>query len=81
MPDLTGVEAPDGLRWATGGGSAIGECNDGHLAPDTGVAGTLCGRYGPATPPNPRPGSRICGNCARIAKVSRVAGDDEGSAG
>lgn len=75
--DDLGVEAPEGLRWATGGGSAIGGCNGGHLAPDTGVAGTLCGRYGPYTPLNPRHGTRICGNCARIAKVSRVVGDDE----
>lgn len=62
--------APEGLRWATGGGDPIGECNGYHLAPlDT--RGTICGRYGPHTPLDPPTDTKICGNCARIAKVPR----------
>jgi hypothetical protein len=64
------VTAPQGLRWATGGGSSIGACNGYHLAqPD--IRGTLCGRYGPHTPPDPQKGQRICGNCARSSGVAR----------
>lgn len=63
-------EAPAGLRWATGGGSSIGDCNGYHLAHE-GPRGTLCGRYGPATPPDPPADYSICGSCARIAKVPK----------
>lgn len=65
--------APPDLRWATGGGSAIGDCNGYHLA-TTKQRGTLCGRYGPVTPPNPPSDFAICGTCARIAKVAKVEG-------
>lgn len=62
--------APEGLRWATGGGTVIGGCNGVHLA-KADISGTLCGLYGPATTIGPQPGYVICGNCARIAKVPR----------
>lgn len=62
--------APEGLRWASGGGHPIGGCNGYHLA--TTVKGTLCGKFGPATPPDPRANYPICGRCAQIAKVPRV---------
>jgi hypothetical protein len=67
------TSAPPGLRWANGGGSPIGECNGWHLA-RLDISGTLCGRFGPNTPKHgPEKGERICGSCARIAKVPRVA--------
>lgn len=61
------VVLPDGYRWASGGGSQIGECNGVHIAPND-QRGTICGRYGPATI---RPGAdqRVCGNCVRIVKT------------
>lgn len=66
-----GYSAPDGMRWANGGGSLIGGCNGWHLAP-LDQSGTICGLYGPATRGVlPQPGDRICGNCARIAKIPR----------
>lgn len=61
---------PQGLRWATGGGSTIGGCNGLHLA-KADQRGTLCGRYGPATP-TARVGDTVCGSCASSAKVPRV---------
>ena len=64
------VAAPQGLRWATGGGSRIGDCNGFHLALPH-KRGTICGRYGPETPPNPSRRVLICGSCARIAGVER----------
>lgn len=60
--------APTGMRWATGGGSQIGGCNGYHLA-RIGIMGTLCGRFGPHNAPDPSLGTRICGACARLAKV------------
>jgi hypothetical protein len=66
------VTAPVGYRWATGAGSPIGGCNGYHLARSD-IRGTICGRYGPHTPPDLPHGTPICGNCARIAKVPRVA--------
>ena len=44
---------PPGYRWATGGGSPIGDCNGRHIAVDDGKRGTLCGRYGPASMSDP----------------------------
>lgn len=67
---LERVSAPKGLRWANGGGSQIGGCNGYHLA-KVEIRGTICGRYGPDTLVDPQKGQRICGNCARIAKVAR----------
>lgn len=64
------VTAPQGLRWASGGGHPLGGCNGYHLA-KLGRSGTLCGRMGPHTCPDPLKGQRICGNCARIAKMAR----------
>lgn len=49
------VHLPEGYRWATGGGSPIGDCNGRHIAVDDGTPGTLCGRYGPATMRDPQP--------------------------
>lgn len=67
-----GIAAPDGLRWANGGGSNVGECNGWHLAPVE-TSGTICGRYGPHTiEVLPKRGTKICGNCARIARLPRV---------
>lgn len=60
--------APTGMRWATGGGSQIGGCNCYHLA-RVPFTGTVCGRFGPYTPSDPPVGTRICGTCARLAKV------------
>lgn len=71
---LPAVYAPDGFRWANGGGSPIGGCNGYHLASE-GVRGTLCGRFGPYTPPNPRIGAKICGSCARIAGIPAILGE------
>jgi hypothetical protein len=62
--------APGGMRWATGDGSPIGDCNGYHLARGRKL-GTLCGRYGPSTPPDPSWSQVICGSCARIANVAR----------
>lgn len=67
---LTQRPAPDGLRWANGGGSPIGECNGLHLARKD-VRGTQCGRYGPHDT-TALVGNRICGNCARIAGIPRI---------
>lgn len=65
------VAAPEGLRWATGGGSPIGGCNGIHLAPED-ERGTLCGAYGPANVSTVVAGDRICGSCARVAAARGV---------
>jgi hypothetical protein len=65
------MQAPEGMRWANGGGSLIGGCNGYHLATIT-TRGTLCGRYAPATISDPPSGTRICGSCARIAHLPAV---------
>ncbi len=61
--------APGGLRWATGGGSPLGGCNCYHLARSE-IRGTLCGRYGPHTPPDPEPNTRVCRSCERVYKAT-----------
>lgn len=68
------IAAPRGYRWATGGGSVFGDCNMRHLAYENKV-GTLCGRMGPADMPDAEPGARICGTCARVARIGRLAGN------
>jgi hypothetical protein len=68
--------APEGLRWATGGGSPLGDCNIHHLAKAE-IRGTLCGRYGPHTPPDPTTNTRVCRSCERVYKAITRKGETE----
>jgi hypothetical protein len=56
-------QLPEGLRWATGGGSVAGDPGN-HVAPER-TRGSLCGRYVPEVATMGLD-DFVCGSCARI---------------